>query len=315
MPHRKGPVLPQGNTNSPDRKIVEKRLWDPAESTVERLPNEIILGRGRPAIMATQHWHAQIEVNYARRGDVHYQMHGFDLTVPQGHVAVFWGGLPHRLADCAPDGEMEAIHLPLMQFFRLRLPETLRDTLMHGGALVTGEAQDEDRLAFARWCDYLRSDHREKRVIASEELLLRIERLVLAPHRLLTPPGAGDTRTEAPDQQSFDRIGSMLEYMADHFRDEIDAISIASSAQIHPKYAMSVFRKSTGMTLNQYVLLLRLSYAQALLLRGEDGVLDIAMRSGFGSLSNFNRMFRKHTGQSPSDFRRDTSARLQPLRA
>ncbi|MCT8162149.1 helix-turn-helix domain-containing protein [Pseudoruegeria sp. SHC-113] len=311
MPESEGDVSSVGKRESPDRKIVEKRLWDPAGSTVEQLPNEIILGRGHPAIMQSQHWHAQIEINYARRGSVFYEMHGFPMEIPEGHMAVFWGGLPHRLSDCAADGEMEAIHLPLLQFFRLRLPDSLREALMRGGALITKAPHAEDHLAFARWADYFRSGDPAARIIATEEMLLRIERLVLAPYEVRCPPAAGESASEAPDQPSFDRIGSMLEFMSRHFKDEIDASSIASSAQIHPKYAMSVFRKSTGMTLNQYVLLLRLSYAQALLMQGEDSIVDIAMDSGFGSLSHFNRVFRKHTGASPSDFRRAHGSRLQ----
>ena len=41
-----------------------------------------------------------------------------------------------------------------------------------------------------------------------------------------------------------------------------------------PKYAMSLFKKSTGMTLNEYVNLLRLSYAQALLMHEDANVLQ-----------------------------------------
>jgi AraC-like DNA-binding protein len=64
------------------------------------------------------------------------------------------------------------------------------------------------------------------------------------------------------------------------------------------------------MTLNEYVNLLRLSYAQAKLLSDNDNVLRIAMDSGFGSLSAFNKSFRKISGMSPSDYRRE--ARVRP---
>jgi AraC-like DNA-binding protein len=67
---------------------------------------------------------------------------------------------------------------------------------------------------------------------------------------------------------------------------------------------MNVFKKSTGMTLNEYIALLRLSYAQSLLMNDETTVLDVAMVSGFRSLSTFNTAFRKISGCSPSDFRR-----------
>ncbi|HTM77965.1 MAG TPA: helix-turn-helix domain-containing protein, partial [Devosia sp.] len=53
----------------------------------------------------------------------------------------------------------------------------------------------------------------------------------------------------------------------------------------------------------------RLSYAQALLMQENANVLHVAMESGFGSLSAFNKSFRKIAGMSPTDFRRDVRAR------
>ena len=52
---------------------------------------------------------------------------------------------------------------------------------------------------------------------------------------------------------------------------------------------MNLFKKTTGMTLNEYVNLLRLSYAQALLMQDDANVLTMASESGFGSLSTSTR--------------------------
>lgn len=48
---------------------------------------------------------------------------------------------------------MEAIHLPLVQFFRLRLSDEIREKLMHGAALIAIERATEDR--FALWGELL----------------------------------------------------------------------------------------------------------------------------------------------------------------
>ena len=102
----------------------------------------------------------------------------------------------------------------------------------------------------------------------------------------------------------------MCDFIAENFLDDIDCVDIAAAADIHPKYAMSVFRKSTGMTLNEYVNLLRLSYAQALLMNDRTPTcISVAMDSGFGSLSAFNKSFRKLAGMSPSDFRKGVGVR------
>jgi AraC-like DNA-binding protein len=139
---------------------------------------------------------------------------------------------------------------------------------------------------------------------AVDELLLRIERIPFEPFELAADRrGVGGSIDQAPSLP-FARVRHIVDFIADNFRQDIDSSDIAVSADIHPKYAMSIFRKSTGMTLNEYLTLMRLSYAQAMLINDDGNVLKVAMESGFRSLSAFNKSFRKISGKSPSDFRR-----------
>lgn len=291
-----------------------KRFWDPRKSTVEAVPNNLVVSHEQPGIMGRAHWHAQVEVNFVFSGAMEYHMHGHSLALKAGDVCLFWGGLPHQLVDTTEDAYFIAIHLPLVHFFRLRLPSDLTHKLMHGASLVTDAADPTDQLSFERWSAYMRSEHPGRREHAVDELLLRIERMQFEPYRLIEPAGMVEGLAEPIDTQSFHNIGQICAFITENFREDIDSVDIASSADIHPKYAMSVFKKSTGMTLNEYVNLLRLSYAQALLMREDGNVLRVAMESGFGSLSAFNKSFRKMAGKSPSDFRRESRLRTHHLR-
>lgn len=303
----------EGKAKLSDGKKPGKRYWNPVTSTVEKVPNALVVSHQQPGIMTAPHWHAQVEINFVFRGTVDYQMRGYPVHLKAGDVCIFWGGLPHRVVDTSEDPFYVAIHLPLIHFFRLRLPPDIQQKLMRGGALATGQSDESDPADFVRWSDYLQS-HDPRRVNhAIEELLLRIERIQFAPYRLLAADDLPATPIEAPDQQSFHNIGRICTFIAANFREHIDSADIAVSADIHPKYAMSVFKKSTGMTLNEYVNLLRLSYAQALLMQEDANVLHVAMESGFGSLSAFNKCFRKMAGVSPSCFRRDMRERGRPL--
>lgn len=282
----------------------EKRYWNPLKSTVESVPNKLVISHEQPGIMATAHWHAQVEINYVFSGSVDYQMQGHTVHLSQGDLCLFWGGLPHQVVDTSENPLFIAIHLPLVHFFRLRLPADIQQRLMRGATLLPAEADPGDDRSFARWSHYLRSGDPVRVNHAIDELLLRIERIQFDDYRLLDAATTDTAPPEAPDRQSFHNIGEICFYIADNFRHEISSSAIASSVDIHPKYAMSVFKRSTGMTLNEYVSLLRLSYAQALLLREETNILQVAMDSGFGSLSAFNTSFRKLAGMSPTDFRR-----------
>jgi len=288
---------------------MEPRIYyEPAANGVERLPTELSMFHASPLIMRSPHWHAQVEVNYIVRGWAHYRMSGHEALFSAGDLALFWGGLPHWLDDGSEDLVYAGGHLPLVHFFRLRLPPDVQARLMQGATLVTSATDASDPVNFARWNAYARSGEPMKASVAVDELLLRIERIRFEPYALLPDPQPIRDSGRL-DHHTSPIVVRVCEFIADNFREEISSIEIAAAADVHPKYAMTVFRKFTGMTLNDYVNLMRLSYAQALLMRDEANVLQVAMDSGFGSLSAFNKSFRKIAGTSPSDFRREVRCR------
>lgn len=289
--------------------MAQRAYYEPGTNGVERLPTELNMFHASPLLMRAPHWHAQVEVNYIVKGWAHYRMSGHEVRFAAGDLALFWGGLPHCLDDASDDLIYAGGHLPLVHFFRLRLPQDVQSKLMQGATLVTHATDASDPLNFARWNEYARSGDPMKASMAVDELLLRIERIRFDAYTLL--PGAADviSAVDGLDHHSSPIVVRICEFITDNFREEIDSSDIASAADIHPKYAMNVFKKSTGMTLNDYVNLMRLSYAQALLIQDEANVLQVAMDSGFGSLSAFNKSFRKIAGMSPTDFRRELRCR------
>lgn len=286
----------------------ESVFYEPLANGVERLPTELQLFHASPLVMRTPHWHAQVEVNFIVRGWAHYKMSGHEAQFNAGDLALFWGGQPHYLDSASDDLVYAGGHLPLVHFFRLRLPPGVQAKLMQGATLVTSATDASDPINFERWYDYARSGDVMKSSVAVDELLLRLERIRFSPYALL-PDGVALHEQGELDPHTSPIVVRICEFIADNFREDIDSIDIAVAADVHPKYAMTVFKKSTGMTLNDYVNLLRLSYAQALLMRDEANVLQVAMESGFGSLSAFNKSFRKIAGTSPSDFRRELRTR------
>jgi AraC-like DNA-binding protein len=79
--------------------------------------------------------------------------------------------------------------------------------------------------------------------------------------------------------------------------------SLARDAGLSPYHFLRTFDRLTGVTPHQYVLRARLREAALRLVREPVSVLDIALDSGFGDLSNFNRAFRTEFGVSPRRYR------------
>ena len=293
-----------------ESKTASKRFWEASKSQVERVPNTLVVSYEQPGIMRVPHWHAQVEVNFMFRGALEYRMRGHSVELKAGQLCLFWGGLPHQVVDTTDDAFFVAIHLPLVHFFRLKLPSEMAHKLTHGATLLTAGEDVTDSPAFERCVRYLRSSDGGQVEHGISELLLRIERVRFEPHYLVEPEDLPTARRGCADQHPFTSVAAICEFIAGNFRHDIDCADIATSVAIHPKYAMNLFKKTTGVTLNEYVNLLRLSYAQALLMQEDTNVLNVAMQSGFRSLSAFNKSFRKMSGKSPSDFRR--VSRAQP---
>ena len=83
---------------------------------------------------------------------------------------------------------------------------------------------------------------------------------------------------------------------------------LAREAGLSPYHFLRTFKSVIGVTPHQYVQRKRLRDAALRLATGSDKVLDVALDSGFGDISNFNRAFRKEFGMSPRALRRALTA-------
>jgi AraC-like DNA-binding protein/mannose-6-phosphate isomerase-like protein (cupin superfamily) len=291
--------------NLAESKVAARAIYQPGASSVEGLPTMLQVFHNHPPIMLRPHWHAQVEVNYVMRGSIHYRMGDHEISLGAGDMCLFWGGQPHQLDESSHDSLYAGAHLPLVHFFRLRLPAGLAGRLMRGETLLTSATDAADHENFPRWFRYVRSGDPARVQHAVDELLLRLERIALEPYTL-TPLRDSIADGGQPSPYSpRSSLARMCDFIAANFLQDIDSADIARAADLHPKYAMNLFKKSTGMTLSKYVNLLRLSHAQAMLMDDRVNVLQVAMESGFGSISAFNKSFRHIAGMSPSDFRRD----------
>ena len=99
------------------------------------------------------------------------------------------------------------------------------------------------------------------------------------------------------------RILKVKNYIDLHYRDEIHLEQLAALAGMTPTAFSRYFRQRTGKTVSEYIVDIRLGHAARLLVDTADSVSTICWTTGFNTLSNFNRLFRKRKGCSPTTFR------------
>ncbi|MFN5755250.1 MAG: helix-turn-helix domain-containing protein [Planctomycetia bacterium] len=107
----------------------------------------------------------------------------------------------------------------------------------------------------------------------------------------------------APDE--YRRLNPALEYVVANYRRSLTVGDVARRADLSASQLQREFRRLFGMTVGDYILRLRLLMARRRLRATTDAVGRIATDCGFYDQAHFTRAFKKHTGQTPIEYRRD----------
>ncbi len=293
-PHRprRGPRAARRGAAAPRRGLAASRM-DASGSFGFRVWQGAISGDHRT------HTHADLEWNYLLEGSARYFSAGRFHDLAPGRLTVFWGGIPHQLVDHARGTEMIWLTLPIAWAIEWDVGDGFITRMLAGEMIEEpSDAESEaDAALLRRWIDDRQVNAAGRRKASLLEVQARLHRLSAA--MSATCPRRGDEPFPGQGGQ-IERISA---FVARHFREDIAVSAIAAAVGLHPNYAMNLFKRSCGMSLWEYVIRLRVSHAQRLLLSGQEKVAAIAMDSGFNSLSRFYEAFTRIVGRTPGAYR------------
>ena len=251
-------------------------------------------------IMPRTHRHHDFELNYSLNHGLTYLFNGEVRSIPPNRFGFFWAATPHQLIRAAPGGRAYWFTIQMGWLAQSGLPPRFINRLMAGELIIDAEPSPRDSFACEEWIKDVGASSKERRELAFWEIAARIHRMALQ-HQSKSPrrkPAVAVTHG------AVRHVEAMARFIALHYLDKLSIEDIAAEAKVNPHYAMTIFKKFSGMTLLDYIVQHRIFHAQRLLLSSNSTVLDIAMASGFGSLSRFYQAFEKIFHQSPGDYRR-----------
>jgi AraC-like DNA-binding protein len=112
-----------------------------------------------------------------------------------------------------------------------------------------------------------------------------------------------DTSRHQSDGAESVRIWKARNFIHAHSNEELSLGKVARAVNTSANYFSEKFKEATGTTFVSYVARTRFEKAAALLREGDLRVSEIAFATGFQSLSQFNRIFKKSSGKSPTEYR------------
>ncbi|MGW4945743.1 AraC family transcriptional regulator [Actinoplanes sp. NPDC004185] len=99
-------------------------------------------------------------------------------------------------------------------------------------------------------------------------------------------------------------LNRLVDLVEQHLTGDLDVTATARELGTTEYHLRRVFSSLAGMPLSEYVRRRRMTVAAAEVVRGEDDLLTIAVRHGYGSTEAFGRAFRAVHGAGPGDVRR-----------
>ena len=105
------------------------------------------------------------------------------------------------------------------------------------------------------------------------------------------------------------RIWKARNFIDEHADEELSLTEVAKAVDTSANYFSEKFKEAVGINFVKYVARARYEKAATLLGNGSLRVSEIAFAAGFQSLSQFNRIFKKLSGKSPSEYRAAAHAR------
>lgn len=104
-------------------------------------------------------------------------------------------------------------------------------------------------------------------------------------------------------QRSEGIVDKAMRYIHDNYTKDLNRDEVAASVFLTPDYLAKVFKQETGLTMKEYLNDYRIKAAKLMLIESRLSIGQIAMETGYETISYFSTVFKKLTGETPNAYR------------
>lgn len=104
--------------------------------------------------------------------------------------------------------------------------------------------------------------------------------------------------------KTTESILKIQNYIEEHYTEDINLEEISKEFYISMYYLSHQFKKVTGFSFKEYIILQRLIKAKELLFHSPKDITNIATECGFNSINNFIKFFKRYNEITPSQYRK-----------
>ncbi|MDD2534343.1 MAG: AraC family transcriptional regulator [Eubacteriales bacterium] len=257
----------------------------------------------------TFHWHNYLEISYVKQGIGRYYIGNTVYDIAPGDIIVINNIEPHYMEVLPPEPMIQPVvmfdpRLVSSGASRLSADEQSLEPFFARGSNFSNKIKcntDIGKNIFTLLTE-IEMEYRQKNY--GYELMIKSKLLNIFTYLIRNYQDEGkSTGSQAQKNRRLDQLQIVFEYIDKQFAENITLDALASLVFMTPSYFCTFFKNSTGFTPTQFIHKVRISKSIEMLKKSSFGIFEIAYACGFNNLANFNRTFKRTTGQTPSAIR------------
>lgn len=282
------------------------KILDGIHETVDYdLFSSIRLYHNREAENYPLHWHNAMEIIMPVKGIYTIIIDKISYTIEPDDIFIIPPGTLHELVTPPPSFEGERL-IMLFDYgliSHVNAIDSLFHTLLPYALISRSEYPELHRELFACLNEISR-EYDNKMPFTEAQLYSLMIHFFVAIGRANFDAGEKFPGITSGKQHEYvEKFMDVCSYITNHCTENIDVDDIAAVAGFSKYHFSRLFKQFTGVSCYEYLTQKRLIHAETLLMQPDIPITEVAMHSGFGSLSTFNRIFKAAKHCTPSEYK------------
>lgn len=242
------------------------------------------------------HWHNEIELIYVRRGKIEISVNGTVYIMGEGDLLVCDSRSVHYSDTYDTDNFLEFLLFDPRIIFSDNISR-------HANILFKAADMKEKGLdsKFEGMLRTIKDELEERNIYYKKVVRAAITEFWYNIIRFFPE------RYENEQDLKQKSLKKLLEYIGKNFNQDIELKFAAEKVGLTPNYFSFYFKKNVGINFIDYLQTLRIDEAIRRLQKENTKIIDIALDTGFKNVRNFNRVFKRLTGLTPNEFRKNNN--------
>ena len=248
------------------------------------------------------HWHTPLEIIMPVEGIYTVVIDDVPHTFKEGDIWITPPGTLHKLV-APPSGERLIMLFDYGLICNVKAMGSLLH-MLHPYALITKEEYPDLNSSLRFYIEEIAKEYDHPTPFTEAFIYSLMIRFFVALGRANINdntkfPGV----TRCKQHEYVEKFMMVCNYITEHCTENISVEQLAGIAGFSKFHFVRLFKQFSNMSYHEYLTQKRIAHAEQLLIEPNLSITEVAMRSGFNSLSTFNRIFKAAKNCTPSEYK------------